>query len=251
MSDQKKLEQLEDELKVMKNEIRQALLDIREHMLTRFMDPFNRPATAAAPQQADKIPGLEGSADRLLPDADQSPGLGSSMGTSPRKSPGADISPRNGGSTSPAGHPAENIKAAPGKQNGHGSTGPASASGTRKEREESAVQESQQGSEEEEPVDLVTIASLSRWVTSGMKRVGRERLEKIVGLYGLTGRISPLLKEVLTDLINLEEMPEISPRAGLKDSIAVLADLDSLLTRLDGDRGDAAILALCFNGKEV
>ena len=51
-----RLDQLEDEIKILKNEIQQSLLDIREHVLTKFTNPFRpddyRPASLQSSEQA-------------------------------------------------------------------------------------------------------------------------------------------------------------------------------------------------------
>ena len=96
------------------------------------------------------------------------------------------------------------------------------------------------------PLDLATIAALARWAGSGIPRIGRKRIEAIVQIYRMTGHLPPGLDEVLIELTHLVDCEEPMAQVTMKDCIATLVQLDSLLGR-DSNSAGAALLSFLLD----
>lgn len=95
---------------------------------------------------------------------------------------------------------------------------------------------------------VLTVASLAKWVDSAIKQVGRDRFEAIIAIYDLATGGAALpheAKETLLKLAALSDARDERPPATMKDCIALLAQLDAILGS-DG-RSDATILSLLTN----
>ncbi len=104
--------------------------------------------------------------------------------------------------------------------------------------------ESAPAAQEQSPVDMVTLAMLAPWVEDGIQRIGRNRLKGVVKTYAATGNLSEEHKDVIFQLINLDSNETAPSVVSLKDSLAVLADLDNLMVRSRLDKTGTAMLAV-------
>ncbi len=83
-----------------------------------------------------------------------------------------------------------------------------------------------------EIVDTVTLAQLMQWADTALNFIGMEKLNQIVELYGLTGRIP---KEMKDTILKIAELPDavLSPEKDhveTKHCITALCELDRILT---------------------
>ncbi len=85
---------------------------------------------------------------------------------------------------------------------------------------------------ENEVVDTVTLAQLMQWVDSALNLIGLEKLNQIVELYALTGRIPEEMKDTILKVTALPDAV-LSPEKGhieTKHCIIALCELDRILT---------------------
>jgi len=85
---------------------------------------------------------------------------------------------------------------------------------------------------ENEIVDTVTLAQLMQWADSALNLIGMAKLNQIVELYELTGRISTEMKDTI---LKVAELPDtvISPEKDhieTKHCVTALCELDRILT---------------------
>jgi len=222
-----KIELLENEVAVLKNEIRQVLLDIRDNLLTNYQNPFSNIdlSSLARAEDAPKVQHV--TVEHLA-----GPGQGAAQQAAPA-SP-AQVEGQGQVAVEQA------APASPAQPDGHGqdTARPAQPAPTG----QSAAAEGG----ENVYADLAAVAALSRWLGSGVHKVGKQRMEAVVEIYAMLGGLSPGLKDVLCRLLSLDDGEGLA----LRDCIAMLIELDSLMWRTRAGRGDAAILSFFMHGKE-
>ncbi len=223
-----KIELLENEVAVLKNEIRQVLLDIRDNLLTNYQNPFSHVdlSSLARAEDAPKVQFQHVSVEHLA-----GPGQGAAQQAAPA-SP-AQVEGQGQVAVEQA------APASPAQPDGHGqdTARPAQPAPTG----QSAAAEGG----ENVYADLAAVAALSRWLGSGVHKVGKQRMEAVVEIYAMLGGLSPSLKDVLCRLLSLDDGEGLA----LRDCIAMLIELDSLMWRTRAGRGDAAILSFFMHGK--
>lgn len=306
---EERLAALEDEVKVLNNEIKQVLLDIREQVIARFQNPLpdfdiGLLEKEAIQHRAESSPPVAGPGEAdsepppvlkpWKPEAAQPPGQasgGASLTMPPgfaasTMPPGPISGPVGGGSFVapdavmpgfvPQSFPRAATNAfntdmpagaiepeAPATAEPEESSGPATMRSERENMETIAdILEPRKngkngarangvgnghgaGKEDNagERPDLLTVATLSRWLTSGMKQVGRERMEAVIDIYAAMGGLSPELKEILLRLLRIHD----GEGAPLTKTMSVLMELDNLQTRGRIDKTEAAVLSLFLN----
>ncbi|MCK4734575.1 MAG: hypothetical protein KAT65_19120 [Methanophagales archaeon] len=83
-----------------------------------------------------------------------------------------------------------------------------------------------------EKIDVFTLTQLMKWVDNSLANIGKEKLDKILDLCDLTGRIPKDIKdliskiEALSNVNHAEEKEEIE----MKDCILAVSQLDRILT---------------------
>lgn len=291
-----RLAALEDEVKVLNNEIKQVLLDIREQVISRFQNPL--PDFDIGPLEKEMLQHRANSgasvADPIDLSADQpilkpwqperpEPAAGgpvpvvlNALGAAPGPGPAAPgaVAPAAAGPWEPPRAQAPgNISSQPGpttevrpevvaRAEPEDDDSPATKTSEGEEMEtftdimqprkngrhaakvKAACAEDRRDDSSGERPDLLTVATLSRWLTNGMKQVGRERMEAVIDIYEAMGGLSPDLKEILLRLLRIHD----GEGAPLSKTMAVLLELDNLQTRGRMDKTEAAILSLFLNG---
>ncbi|MFN3973710.1 MAG: hypothetical protein ACK4K2_00290 [Dehalococcoidia bacterium] len=278
----KSLEDLENEMRVLKNEVQQALLDIREFLLTYVENPFGpgvpRGQSPAAGTLSSLSQGANGFAAGEQPEvkpateaprADAQPSkaaAGSGAGGSPPPvEVGAPAPGASGGQSISLN--VQSTSGGPGVFPGHRDDGP---EGTSEERPRSA-RPGQGGREGQAPrrqerathgeekweapgqecvepperaPDLATLALLAPWVEDGLRRVGRPALERVVSLYDDLGGVAPVVKKAVAHLLALsgDGADTSHAKPSLRQCLRLLADLDALLHRASRDMAGAALL---------
>lgn len=206
------MKEIEVELKVLKNEIKQALLDIREQLLTQHQNPFymvDRPAEGR-PSEVRQIQPAAG-------------------GEEPREPPKAIA--REQKERTPATGQAETVLSREQEE--------------RTPAEDFPSLDKRESRRNNSPIDLTTIAGLAQWASNSIRRVGKERVVAIVEVYQKSGLISPSIAEILLKLINLAEEEKLEKKVTMKDCIAVFVQLDSVLGR--GYKPESAVLSILLD----
>ncbi|RLC70962.1 MAG: hypothetical protein DRI26_06100 [Chloroflexi bacterium] len=200
MKVEEKIKALEDELKLIKGELKQTLVDVRE-----FLQNLKTP-----PPGREDVPQIE--------DVDSSGGDGSSptnltveeSGRAPQRyippiketvsqvAPGATFVPPGPEPRSPDLPPPVTSKPEPGKES------EGRQPQERKQPEDAA-------SEMGQPVPQVNLlANLIRWVSAARREVGHEQLATFLDVYGISGHLCPEVREVILQLaeVTAEELAE-------------------------------------------
>lgn len=223
-----KWQAIEEEMKLLKNEIKQVLIDIKEKLDTAgAMHPGAIKVVAATPEKA---PAEAPCAAVKLEPASAAP------------------TPVSSGNGNGHGKAAEDILEAAGELAG---MEPHNGNGNGKAREVSAASPkaarpaSDAASLAGKPAaDLLTVAMLSQWLANGVKKVGRQRMEALLDIYGQLGGLSAPLKDSLMKLLNTDD----GDGQAMREGISLLVEVDNLMHRSLTDRSEAAILSLFLNG---
>ena len=97
----------------------------------------------------------------------------------------------------------------------------------------------------DEETDLVTVAMLAPWLEESMAKIGKTRIKTLLKLYADIGGISQQRRNLLLQMLQLENSTSKAPAsAKMKDSLQVLANLETILTRSKSDPTGAAMLAM-------
>ena len=305
-----KIEELSHEMKILKNEIRQVLLDIREHVLTYYQTPptaENAGGEEGVEELAEKQTGSGKKEEQLAPAPATGSGTTVNIGTDFRSAPDvrmeAPAGPARGqrvegpSSASFRDEPVDNgvgFRDEPfGSDMGFGggrddfSAGDFGGERQRGGRQDFSAGdfggERQQkgrggqgddmlgmmqllkgmggqgggdeyanyGSRQSAPppnggMDLTTIAMLARWVSNGIRRVGRKRMQSIVEMYQMTGNLSPKAREVIVRLVRMSDSEDPKGAVPMTACIPVLMQLNTILGgRQQGGGGlDPALLSI-------
>jgi hypothetical protein len=211
-----KIQELQDEVKVLKNEIKQTLLDIREYLLTQAQNPPSRaepPAReGAAATLQQEPPGPAAESERPEP-ANYAP---------PAQRP---LAARELERDLGWGEEALPPKRSPAPNGGEGHNG---------------------------SPDLLTIAALPQWFVSTMSRIGEERTRAVIEVYEMMQHLPPQLKEILLRLAFLDDEESPDRKALLELDDLLTRSRNGKNGGRNGKNGKAdavAVLSAVFNGK--
>jgi hypothetical protein len=211
--EEQKIKNLEEEFKVLKNQIRAVLLDIKEQLATGGTGQPCAPPwgsiSAAMPQAENDIKvvpeppsGGPGSADN-----------GSSAGIAEKAEPDFDS--------------LVNRSEVPGV----------------------AVR----NADREGRVDLLTVSVLSQWLSRAAASVSKAQICKLVEIYDITGNLPPRLKQVillLADLYSNGSHTEDDENVPATVSVQLLIELDSLLRYRTGALESVVLSMLLDKGQK-
>ena len=213
----KKVQQLEDEVKLLKNEVHQTLLDIKESLVSgaTYQQPPSSPAPAEPPttppkfevpvQEEEPAPRVERREREEEPEMSQA---------EVRTEEKMDYVPSFVEHRVPREEPGPSRR----KADGDGDS---------------------------RRIDLATLATLGNWADRSARRIGRERVEAILDVYQVTGYLPQNLKEVLLRLLALDNAPVNEEEISLRDCITVLLELNGIV--IGHSRTEAAMLSLLVN----
>jgi len=238
-----KVGKLENEIKVLKNEVQAVLLDLRESYLN-MENPFNSFANPASIQPI--VINEQNSAREPLRDQPRKDGHKSEFSQPGIEEPGA--------SSKIEGAASDNQIAAIDsleKRNHVKIMGDERKKPQRTDDEPAtwAAPDCKHDTQKNARFDLVTMAGLAGWVEHSTKKIGRERTVAVLEMSELMGHISADLKPVLIKLITLapQSTPEQSGRT--RDYIHSLAKINSLLG--SDNREETALLLLSLESGEI
>ncbi len=93
-----------------------------------------------------------------------------------------------------------------------------------------------------EKMDIFTLTQLMKWADTSLSNVGKEKLNEIIGLYELTGRLPKETKEVIFRIEDLSTVnSQNKDKIEMKDCILAIYQLDRIIT---GETGAQAPLML-------
>ncbi len=228
----KAVEELQDEFKLLKNEIKETLTDIREHLLTNVENPFaveleraeaaprarsnagtidaaitvNVTPTPTLPEEGE-LPGLppsseennieefveeESTADEDNPTSED-PDVTQWMGEMTGGLPGQDELPYSGLDEREA------------------------VNQSIKETQTAPPPNKNQGTSQ---VDLVMLATLTPWIESSIQKIGKARVKSVVDLYASIENVPPQLKEIVHQFISSGPHHQDSGEAKIRESTA-------------------------------
>jgi hypothetical protein len=306
-----RIDKVEGEVKLLNNEVKSVLLDIREHVLTYYQNPFSNidSLSKRRPKRSDEsielMERLEDLEDREEERREkESPAPNQELPSSTPTSPTAPLPQENvggmGGSMPPGGMvggqqtplpsyqgPAQ--RQAPIQEPAGGGAGyqePPSDSmlptsnaehydGIRRvagkptysrEREGNGYREGTpipeqellsstpspsklDQEEQEEKIEIATIAGLAKWVRISVRKIGREKVEGVLEIYEMAGHLSPNIKEILLKLIHLSDEDGPGGKVSMNDCVTTLIQLDAILGQ--EQKGNTALLSMLFEEEET
>jgi len=230
-----KVTQLEDEIKVLKNEVQAVLLDIRENYLNRE-NPFNPDTSVPVIHQVTAT-----IADREeKPSTNMQPENG--LKQSDESEPESDDSESNNYEQELE----DNSKLTASEEIAH-----KEVKGVwRSEKEPLAQSKARKNKNASgEKIDLATIAALTQWVGDSVKKLGREKTEAILDISEMVGHVPPELKKILVRFIN-RTPDESDGNPTTRDYIATLIQLESLLG-MNSKSDELALLSILSQEVEL
>lgn len=80
-------------------------------------------------------------------------------------------------------------------------------------------------------IDTLMLVELMRWVDYAVRTVGHNNLKELVNLYTLTRQLPEETKRIIENIANLSiEEPAEEEKVSMKDNITVLSQLDAILS---------------------
>ena len=211
--EEQRIKALEEEFKVLKNQIKAVLLDIKEQLATGGVvgqsgAPTRANISAAAPQAESEVKVVTETAS-AKPDFGQK----ASGARVDEESTDMDLSLNRSGVTGLAGRSPDN----------------------------------------EGRMDLLTVSVLSQWLSRAAASVSKAQICKLVEIYDITGNLSPRMKQVillLADLYSNGNHTEGDENLPATESVQLLIELDSLLRYRTGALESVVLSMLMDKGQK-
>jgi hypothetical protein len=214
-----KITRLENEIKVLKNEVQAVLLDLRESYLN-MQNPFNNSASPAPVQPiviTSQAPAKEPGPSQSREEVQKPVVLESEEEPHLEEVPASRLDPQN---------VPDKVK---------------KVSNLHLESEIQTEKLPEPGPRKVK-LDLATVAGLTGWVEHSTKKIGRERTLAVFEISEVMGYVSPELKPIVTKLISLSPEGSGEDTARARDYVDVLIKLNSLLG--NENREETALLLL-------
>ena len=252
-----KIEHLEEELKLLKNEVHHTLLDIKDSLTSGYQPPASSvpssppvvpTATSAAPAPQPQTPSTSPEKPSESPVE-----FKVSAEEPPPKVERQEPKPRAQQRQQPAPSPEPEMELQAEAKQAEVMTEEKkdyvpSFIEYRIPAQEQPVQKKANGNDSNDidRTDLATLATLGNWADRSARKVGRERVEAILEVYQVTGYLPQNLKEVLLKLLSLDNAPVNEGAVSLRDCITVLLELNGIV--IGHSKTEAAMLSLLVNG---
>ena len=293
-----RIDRLEGELKIIKNEVKQVLLDIKEQILSTYANPFPReiqitekPAAKLGQSGAalgrervaekegvveakQEQPGGVGGGSPVAPAQGGVGGQPQQVGAGPLPASAGAISghfiPEQGiGKEDLEGRISSPLEGTPEPGEGEATTPPKfreerpilgkrpvekTPPAQRKETHARRLPLRSRSEAESEAIpgegelDLAMVIRLARWAEESVKKVGKEKVERLLEIYQGTKYLSQRAREIILGLVHLvdEEKPE--GQVTIRSCIGMLLQLDSILG--GNYRKEQALLSLLLDNEE-
>ncbi len=216
--EEQRIKSLEDEFKVLKNQIRAVLLDIKEQLATGGGNGQGGSPPWVGGEPVTHKPGKDARVFTPETAEEQEPGL---------------IEASSGGVAEKTG-PA-----------------PSSAFGSAMGHIAGAKVGTAVNTEKEGQVDLLTVSVLAQWLSRAAATISKEQILKLVEIYDITGNLPPRLKQailLLADLYCDGSLAESAEEVPATVSIQLLIELDSLLRYRTGAL-ESVVLSMLLDKK--
>ena len=271
MDTDEKLDGLSHDVKVLKSEIRQILLDIREHVRTYYENPIvdedgsdeqsavsdvgiiegeesgQQFRVAGGTGLVDRGPSvrMEAGVRRLITEEDEPPSLSSASFKEESESQEMRFVTDGGGHSLGGDFLAEAQEEVDVYQENDvvgvmellGARGGNGDRGAKREIYRQDFGEELEDEDLDGPFELTTVAMLTRWVSNGVEVVGRRKMETIVEMYQMMGNMSPRTKETIVRLIRLSDANDPKGTVSTTACVPILMQLNVIL----GDRQQQTI----------
>lgn len=80
-------------------------------------------------------------------------------------------------------------------------------------------------------IDTLMLVELMRWVDYAVRTIGHDNLKELLNLYTLTGQLPEQTKRIIENIANLSiEEPAEEEKVSMKDNITVLSQLSAILS---------------------
>ncbi|MHC1757318.1 MAG: hypothetical protein AB9861_18125 [Methanosarcina sp.] len=202
----KRVNEIETELKIIKGEIKELLVDIRD-LVNKNENPFcDIPSVEAVKIW---VPEEEESANKQLAVADNGE---NGLKTTPAISESRNQTTKNNEKSlklarSGQEHSVQNVQ----KQEMH-----------------------RPDPESLRKIDTFMLVELMRWVDYAVRTVGHSNLEELLNLYTLIGQLPEDTKRIIENIANLSiEEPAVEEKVSMKDNVMVLSQLSAILNPED------------------
>ncbi len=216
--EEQRIKNLEEEFKVLKNQIKAVLLDIKEQL-----------AAGGGASSWGSISAATSKEDNIVKAVAEPPSAGPGPGPE-----------ENGASAGPTEMPGAGPAEMDGLAEMPGAGSADMAGPTEMPRADSDPEMNRSGlprvavrnTDSEGQVDLLTISVLSQWLTRAAASVSKTQICKMVEIYDITGNLTPKMKQAILLLADLHSNgnhagdDEVIPAA---ESVQLLIELDSLL----------------------
>jgi len=207
---EQRINALEEELKVLKSQIKAVLLDIKEFLATGNAYTYSPPAAGSGPAEPSPVASYVGPSGPSPADSHREPAGGpgprpeagfveTNLGERTTEQAEPDLRPRKG-------QPAQVVNTIAMSEGG-----------------------------DSQVVDLLSISVLAQWLSRATAAVGRNQIGKLIEIYDVTGNLPPRLKEAMLLLADLygdgsqDEDTPVTEYVSAAMSIQLLIELDSLL----------------------
>jgi archaellum component FlaD/FlaE len=210
---EKRVADMETELKVVKGEIKELLMDIRD-LINKSENPFyyNHKHRISVPENKENE--IE-TGNQTLASNDKETDLKQSEGV-------LETGQKDRNNRKTALEPATAIPRNPSYE----------VQEQKMERQKNQINE-MKAIEPEIPVrtiDMFTMVELMRWVDYAIRTIGHSNLEALLDLYSVTGQLPEETKHVIKYIANLSiEEPACEEKVSMKDNIRVLSQLCAIL----------------------
>lgn len=189
----KRVEEIETELKVVKGEIKDLLMDIRD-TVNKNENPFCNGQRHGASKLETKEKGTE--KENQLPVNEEK--LENEKNKEIAHEPVKTVSPDK--------VPEENMQ--------------------RQKTQMQAIETENQARK----IDTFTLVELMRWVDFAVRTIGHSNLKVLLDLYAVTGQLPEEVKSIIENIANLPiEEPAGEEKVNMKDNITVLSQLNAIL----------------------
>ena len=254
MAEDAKVQQLEDEFKLLKNEIKHVLTDIEEFILDA-RNPFRAAAGPDGPSIGVVVSSGPASATADGgPQANGRPATAGLQDGEPGEQPSDEEADPDGRSRAD-GEPPQGPESVPSAREGHLDRPPvegqAMSDDARAPRVESPPSEAVGDAPSRlDQLDLATIVALGQCVRGATKRVGETRIKTILEVCQAAGYVSEQSNQVLLGLARLSDEgdPGCEGAASMRTSMVLLAQLHTILERQE--KPDSGLLSLMLGLEE-
>jgi archaellum component FlaD/FlaE len=238
-----KVAQLQDEIKILKNEVQAVLVDLRESYLNRE-NPFSADASAMAQQPAainlnlGMSPAMPQQPKEI--NKDEPPPVAEEQTDEPELEEDQDSELIGVGKPVDEPEPDYQQQLAAIRETARKEVKRA----WRPDMEMGAhIKPEDTSNGDDGKASMATIAALAQWVTELAKRLGRERAEAILDISEMMGHLSRDVRKVLVKFINLT--PEVPPgEVSTRDYLVSLVELEYLLGK--SSNSELALLSILY-----